>query len=276
MKTNYLILMITLIIFSSCNSGRYYANYRVGGKSKSEKSFESEEENSSNVLNEIIESKKDISLSVINVVDTFHVQAQSKINTLEKKEQVSVVLVHQDQKQKRQLKNRFAKVNPIEKKGKRKTFTNNYASKDNRLKKFLIIVLAAALIIGLSSFISLGSTFWITVGIILAAFAGFILALYLFVCLFFTLLEEIFGSFSFHSFMSHKAFKKINHGERIATLFWTLIGVVILAGIISAIVFIPNFLSIALIVLVAVLTVALIGAVFAAFIDFIMPGDSLF
>lgn len=276
MKTNYLILIIALIIFSSCNSGRYYANYRVGGKSKSEKNFENEEENSSNVLNEIIESKNDISLSVINVLDTFQIQSQSKINTLEKKEQVSVALVHHDKKQKRQLKKLFAKVNPIEKKAKRKTFTNNYSSKDNRLKKFLIIVLAAALIIGLSSFISLGTTFWITVGIILAAMAGFFLALYLFVGLFFTLLEEIFGSFSSLSFKSHKAFKNVNHGERIAALFWTLIGVVILGGIISAIVFIPNFLSIALIVLVALLTAALIGAVFAAFIDFIMPGDSLF
>lgn len=275
MKTNYLILILALI-FSSCNTGRFYANYRLGGKSKTEKTIESKEEISLNPSNEINESKTDISLSVINIVDTFQVQAQSKNYGLEKKEQAPVALVHHDKQEKHPLKKLQIKRNPVEKKVKRKMLTNHYTSKDNRLKKILIILLAIALIIGFSSFISLGSTFWITVGIILAAIAGFIFALYLFVGLFFTLLEDVFGSFSFLSFKSHRAFKSVNHGERIAALFWTLIGVVILVGIISAIVFIPNFLSIALAVLAALLGIALIGAVFAAFIDLIMPGDSMF
>lgn len=138
MKTKLLTLLLIIIVFSSCNTAKQYANYRVGGKTKHETKIV-QNENKIQVVNEMTESEKTMDTlmpknifidtsSITNlaiVVDKKNLEESNKLNESELRESKSNKISNHQISQKN-----LSEKNPIQKSNHKKSFQKKYKSND--------------------------------------------------------------------------------------------------------------------------------------------------
>lgn len=286
MKTKlFLLLFISGLL--SCNSGKFYANYRAGGKmDREEKTVGAENISQKDSL--IIKSPEN-NLTEITITDTLLVQnlPGNKKMAILKEKKITVenknVIPQNDPSSNKKNKSVNSKQT-INKKSvdaelHSVSFSHSpFKSSSSAVAKFLL----AAVIIGLIVFFisnSVGAGIITVLLFIAGGIIGAALAIGLVLWLIGQMIGEIINS-SNRSYKKNKSifngFKSVDHGARIATFFWILVGLSLLTGLLMALIMIPNFWVIALAVAGGIAAALLIGAILAGFLDLIMPGDSMF
>ncbi len=268
----------------SCNSGKFYASYRAGGKmDREEKTSITEKVVQKDSVGAEIFSVPELkstenNLTEITVVDTLLVKnlpGNKKMAVIkEKKVMIENKIVIPEKTSSSKKINELSKSKiSLDKKYFPKIFISPFKNTDSAIINFI----AAAIILGLIVFFisnSVGAGILTVLLFIVGGFIGAVIAIGLVLWLIGQMIGEIINS-SNRSF-SKNNFHSVDHGARIATFFWIMVGVATLTGILMAFIMIPNFWVIALAVLGGIAAALLICALLAGFFDFIMPGDSMF